>query len=195
MLTKTVIENILILLGESFWVFSIYAQLRKLLKTRNKLGLSAVTQTLNAAGNVAWATYFANRHLWLPFTTNIVMFFLTVVILGYILTNRKQFTKGLLTIAIVGPLTSYLIIKLPHTSGWLGVAYNSLSTLPWFRHLVVTKKSSGISHHTSIFTYGAISCTLSYAILIISFPLITGCLLGFVYTTAIAGYYRNYRHN
>src|ERR1700742_1393565 len=96
--------NILVVVGESFWVFSISAQLLRLIKTRNTRGLSAPSQTLNTARNIAWATYFFINHLWFPFATNVILFFLGTAALGYILSKRKQFAKGLLTIAIVAPL-------------------------------------------------------------------------------------------
>src|SRR4051794_14844587 len=97
----SLLVNILILLGVGFWVCSIAAQLIKLRRTRNTRGLSAPSQILNTAGNIAWATYFGINHLWYPFATNVTMFFLGTAALGYILSNRKQFGKGMLTIAIV----------------------------------------------------------------------------------------------
>src|SRR5258708_30891108 len=116
--------NILVVVGESFWVFSASAQLHRLVKTRNTRGLSALSSTLNAAGGVAWVTYFFINHLWFPFATNLILLFLTTAALGYILSNRMQFAKGLAAIAIVGPLTSYLLIVHPGWGGWMGMGYN-----------------------------------------------------------------------
>jgi uncharacterized protein with PQ loop repeat len=192
MLTKTVIENILIVLGESFWVFSAFAQLRRLLKTSDKLGLSPISQTANATGDIAWATYFASRHLWYPFATNIIIIALTILILGYTLTNKRQFSKGLLAIVIFGPTTSLLLLNFPHIAGWIGVLYNNIAAAPWLIHVIRTKKTSGISRHSLVWTYAAITFTFSYAILIISFPLMAGCLLGIFTTSIITRYYFRY---
>jgi uncharacterized protein with PQ loop repeat len=193
MLTKTIIENTLILIGESFWVFSSTAQLIKLLKTHNKHGLSPVNQAINAAGNVAWITYFASRHLWFPFTTNFLLFFITVAVLGYTLTNKRLFMRGITAIAIVGPLTSILLILVPHIGGWLGVAYNTAASTPWLVHIIKTKKTSGISSHSLALAYSATLFTLAYAILIVSYPLIVGCLLGLTYDGLTIRYYLRYR--
>jgi hypothetical protein len=137
----TLIENALIVIGESAWVLSAAAQLRRLVKTRNTRGLSAPSQTLNAAGNIGWCTYFALNHLWFPFVTNIVVVTLTIAILGFTLANRKQFVRGLLTIAIVGPLTSFVLFHFPAQSGWLGMSYNWLAATPQLNSDRAQKKS------------------------------------------------------
>jgi uncharacterized protein with PQ loop repeat len=191
-ISRSVIENSLILVGEGFWVLSAAAQLRRLVKTRNIKGLSAPSQTLNAAGNVGWCTYFALRHLWYPFATNILVLLLTVAILGYTLSNRKQFGRGLATIALVGPLTSYMLIRYPASSGWVGMAYNWLASTPWLIRIVTGKKVSGLSERALYFAVGAMICTLAYALLINAAPLIAGCLQGLVYAAVIMTYY--YRH-
>jgi hypothetical protein len=118
MFEKLVIVNTLIILGESFFVFSSYSQLRKLIKTRNPRGLFAPTTALNAAGNIAWIVYFISQNLWVPIITNAIMFILTIFILGLLLSNRKQFAKGLISIAVLGPLTALIIINFPGFSGW-----------------------------------------------------------------------------
>jgi uncharacterized protein with PQ loop repeat len=194
MTQKIVIENLLIIIGESFWIISAAAQLMHLIKTRKRQGLSAINQSLNGAGNVAWMTYFASRHLWFPFTTNFILFFLTLAILGHILTNKRLFYKGITTILVIGAITSFILIGYPIVSGWLGVTYNSLSAVPWLKRVIKIKRTSGISYHSLLADYVAMSCTLAYAILIISFPLMTGCILGLVSTTVIANYYFRYRH-
>jgi uncharacterized protein with PQ loop repeat len=55
---QMVIETILILSAECFFIFSNASQLFKLIKTKDRNGLSAINQTFNGAGNIAWATYF-----------------------------------------------------------------------------------------------------------------------------------------
>lgn len=188
----SLLVNILIVVGEGFWVFSIGAQLFKLYRTRNTRGLSAPSQTLNAAGNVTWATYFAVNHLWFPFTTNVVMFFLATITLGYILSDRKQFGKGLVAIMVIAPLTSYVLITHPNAGGWLGMVYNWIAGTPWLFRILRRKKVSGLSEHGIYFALGAMACVLAYGLIIRSWPLIAGCIQGFVYELVVLKYY--YRH-
>lgn len=185
-------ENILIVIGEGAWVFSAAAQLRRLIKTRNTKGLSAPSQTLNAAGNVGWCTYFALNHLWFPFVTNIMIFALAIALLGFTLADKKQFTRGLLTIAIIGPLTSYVLISFPGTGGWLGMLYNWTAATPQLARIIRRKKVSGLSERGLYFAVTAMLFTLTYALLIRSWPLITGCTQGLVYAAVMMTYY--YRH-
>ena len=187
--------NILVVVGESFWVFSISAQLLKLYRTRNTHGLSAPSQTLNAAGNVAWATYFAINHLWFPFTTNVIMLFLSATTLAYILSDRKQFGKGLAAILTIGPLTSYILITHPDAGGWIGMAYNWIAGTPWLYRVVKRKKVTGLSEHGIYFALGAMSCVLVYGIIIHSLPLIAGCLQGFIYELTVLRFYYRYRRH
>ena len=191
----SLLVNVLILIGEGFWVCSIAAQLIKIRRTRNTRGLSAVSQTLNTAGNVAWATYFAINHLWYPFATNITMIPLGAAVLGYILSNRKQFGKGMLAIATIGPLTSYLLILSPGSGGWIGMLYNWIAGTPWLIRVVRKKKVSGISAHGIFFALGAMSCVLAYGIIIRAWPLIVGSIQGFVYELTVARYYYRYRRH
>jgi uncharacterized protein with PQ loop repeat len=188
----TLIENALIVIGESAWVLSAAAQLRRLVKTRNTRGLSAPSQTLNAAGNIGWCTYFALNHLWFPFVTNIVVVTLTIAILGFTLANRKQFVRGLLTIAIVGPLTSFALFHFPAQSGWLGMSYNWLAATPQLIRIVRKRKVSGLSERGLYFAVGAMLFTLTYALLIHSSPLVVGCVQGLIYCSVIITFY--YRH-
>jgi uncharacterized protein with PQ loop repeat len=190
----TPIENVLIVIGESFWVFSAAAQLRRLLKTRNTKGLSAPSLTLNAAGNMGWCTYFALNHLWYPFVTNIFVITLTVIILGFTLSNRRQFSRGLVTIAVVGPLTSYLLLCFPGAAGWVGMSYNWLAATPMLIRIVRRRKVSGLSEKSLYFILGAILFTLSYGLLIHSWPLIVGCAQGIVYESIIVRFYYLHRH-
>lgn len=185
--------NLLIIVGEGFWVLSAAAQLRRLVRTRNTRGLSAPSQTLNAAGNIAWCTYFALNHLWYPFVTNVMVISLTIVILGYTLSNRKQFFRGLTTIVIVGPLTSYGLLHFPAEAGWFGMAYNWMASTPQLVRIVGRKKVSGLSQRSLFFATGAMLFVLSYALIIHSLPLITGCLIGLTYEGIIFRYYYRYR--
>jgi uncharacterized protein with PQ loop repeat len=187
--------NILVVVGESFWVFSISAQLLRLIKTRNTRGLSAPSQALNSAGNIAWATYFFINHLWFPFATNVLLFFLGTVALGYILSNRKQFVKGLVTIAIVGPLTSYLLVAHPSWGGWVGMGYNWIAGTPWLYRIVKHKKVSGLSDKGLFFALGAMSCVLAYGLIIQSLPLIVGSIQGFAYELTVLRFYYRYRRH
>jgi len=191
----TPLENLLIVVGEGAWVFSAAAQLRRLIKTRNTHGLSAVSQTLNAAGNVGWCTYFALNHLWFPFVTNIMVLLLAVAIVGYILSNRKQFIRGLVTIAIVGPLTSYMLIHNPGAGGWIGAGYNWLAGTPQLARIIHRKKVSGLSEKGLFFALGALLFALSYGLLIHSAPLVAGCSQGLIYMWITMTYYYRYRHH
>ena len=188
----SLLVNVLIVIGEGFWVFSAAAQLGRVYRTRNTRGLSPPSQTLNAAGSVAWATYFALNHLWYPVVTNIIMIFLGTATLGYTLSNRKKFAQGLISIAIVGPVTSYLLIVHPGAGGWIGMAYNWIAGTPWLIKVVRGKKVSGISERSILFALGAMSCVLAYGIIIRSWPLIVGCIQGFAYELTVLKYY--YRH-
>lgn len=194
MITQTVIENSLIIAGESFWLFSAASQLVRIAKTRNRLGLSAPSQALNAAGNVAWIIYFLSQDLIVPVITNASMLVLTLMVLAYTLSNKKQFLKGLMAIAIIAPITSYLLITHPGISGWIGVAYNAIASTPWLFRVIRTKKTSGISERSLYFTIGAILCTFTYGLLIGSAPLLTGCTFLLGSTLVIMTYYYRYRH-
>jgi uncharacterized protein with PQ loop repeat len=189
----TLLENVLIVIGEGSWVLSAAAQLRRLVKTRNVKGLSAPSQTLNAAGNIGWCTYFALNHLWFPFVTNIMVVTLTVLILGFTLSNRKQFVRGLAAIAIVGPLTSYLLIRFPGAGGWIGMSYNWLAGTPQVGRIIRRKKVSGLSERALYFAVGAMLFTISYGLLIHSWPLIVGCTQGLIYAAVMLTYYYRYR--
>jgi len=185
--------NALIVIGEGFWVLSALAQLRRLVRTRNTRGLSAPSLTLNAAGNMGWCTYFALNHLWYPFVTNIMVITLTIAILGYTLSNRKQFVRGLITIAIVGPITSYALFHFPSESGWLGVLYNWLASTPQLARIIRRRKVSGLSEKGLYCAGGAMLFTMSYALIIHSRPLVTGCAIGLVSSCIILTYYYRYR--
>jgi uncharacterized protein with PQ loop repeat len=191
----SLLVNALIILGESFWMFSAAAQLVRVYRTRNTKGLSPPSQSLNAAGNVAWTTYFTINHLWFPVGTNIIMFFLTVATLGYTLSNRRKFAQGIVSIAVIAPVTSYLLIVHPAAGGWIGMAYNWIAGTPWLLKVVRGKKVSGISERSILFALGAMSCVLAYGLIIHSWPLITGSIQGFAYElTVMRYYYRHRRH-
>jgi uncharacterized protein with PQ loop repeat len=177
--------NALIVTGESFWIFSISAQLRRLIKTRNTQGLSAPTQTLNTAGNVSWATYFTVNHLWFPFFTNVTLFFLGATTLGYILSNRRQFAKGLLAILIVAPVTSYALVRYPAAGGWIGMVYNWIASTPWLYKVVTSKKVTGLSKQSLYFGLGASLCVFVYGVIIRAWPLLAVGAQGFVYQLII----------
>lgn len=191
----SLLVNVLIVVGEGFWVFSTAAQLIKLYRTRDTRGLSPPSQTLNAAGNVAWTTYFTVNHLWFPVATNVIMFFLGTAALGYTLSNRRKFAQGLISIAIVGPVTSYLLITHPGAGGWMGMAYNWIAGTPWLIKVVRGKKVSGISERAIIFALGAMLCVLAYGAIIRSLPLIAGSIQGLVYELTVARYYYRHRHH
>jgi len=195
MLTKTIIENIFLLLGESFWMFSILAQLRKVLKTHKTLGLSAPTITLNAAGNIGWITYFLNRHLWFPVATNIVVVTCSILLLAAVLeNNRVQFRRGLIAIFTIGPITSLLLLSHPALAGWVGMSYNWIAGTPWLIHVLRTNKLTGISARSLAFIWGATTCVLVYGSLIHAAPLIAGSLQGMAYQAVISTRYYKYRH-
>jgi len=193
--TITIVENTLIIVAEGFWILSNSSQLKRLVKTRNRKGLSAPNQTLNGAGNIAWATYFASRRLYVPMVTNLTMLVITATTLAYTLGNKKQFIRGLIAIAIVGPLTSYIIIVFPGVSGWVGVIYNAIASTPWLVHVIRTKKTSGISERSLFFSLGAIICTFTYALLITSAPLVVGCIVGLTTISVAMRYYYRYRYD
>lgn len=194
MITRTIIENLLILIGESFWVASAYSQLSKLIKTKDKRGLSAVNMTLNTTANAAWLVYFATNHLWVGFVSNSIMFFMTGAIVFLLLSSKKQRYSGLVSIFTLGPLTAYLIIVYPGLSGWIGMAFNVIASTPWVIHVMRTKKTSGISEKAMYLAISATLSTMAYAFLINSGPLITGTLIGICYELIILRYYYRYRH-
>ena len=195
MISKTIIENLLIIAAESFWILSCFTQLLRLVKTRDRKGLSAPTQTLNAAGSVAWIAYFTSRQLIVPASTNLINFTITVMTLAYTLSDRKQFARGLLAIATIGPLTSYLLITYPSQSGWVGVVCNVIASTPQLVHVIRTKKTSGISESSLFFAVAALLATFVYGLLVHSIPLMAGCVFGMSSTIIIIAYYYRYRHN
>jgi uncharacterized protein with PQ loop repeat len=194
MIEKVIIENVLIIAGEAFFVFSSYSQLRKLIRTHNPRGLFAPTTTLNAAGNVAWIMYFISQNLWVPVFTNVIMLILTVSILALLLSNKKQFTKGLVSIVILGPLTSFIIVRFPDFSGWTGMIYNTIAATPWLVHVVTTKRVSGLSERSLFLSTGAMTCVLIYGIMTNATPLIAGCVQGLSYMLIVAFHYYYYRN-
>jgi uncharacterized protein with PQ loop repeat len=194
MIEKVIIENALIISGELFFVFSSYSQLRKLIKTRNPRGLFAPNVALNASGNIAWIMYFISQGLWVPIITNIIMLILTVIILGLLLSKKNQFTKGLLSIAIFGPLTATIIIGFPDFSGWTGMIYNTIAATPWLINIVTTKRVSGLSERSLFLSTGAMLCVLTYGIMTNTFPLIAGCVQGLSYMVIVTYHYYSYRN-
>ena len=184
--------NIFIVLGESFWIFSAYAQLRKLRKTRDTKGLSAITITLNAAGNIAWCRYFGLYHLWFPFIANVMVLTLSIGILAYILSDRTKLFGRTAVIIVIGMLTSYILVTSTEQSGWLGVIFNWVAATPWLVKVVTTKRVTGISGKSLFFAALAMLLTLTYALFIHSLPLIAGCLQGLLYISIISGYYYRY---
>ncbi len=188
----SLIVNTLIVIGEGFWVLSATAQLRRLMRTRNVKGLSAVTTTLNTAGNVGWLTYFALNHLWFPVVTNVMILVLSVAILGFILSSRRQFVRGLAAIVIIGPLTSYVLVVHPAAGGWLGMAFNWLAGTPQLAKIMRRRKVSGLSERALYFALGAMLCVLTYGLIIHSLPLVAGCIQGLIYMALTLTYY--YRH-
>lgn len=190
----TLLVNVLIVAGEGFWVFSISAQLVRLAKTRNTHGLSAPAMALNTASCVAWTTYFFVNHLWFPVVSNVIMFFLGATTLAYILSNRRQFAKGMLAIAVIAPITSYALITHPGAGGWLGMAYNWVADTPWLYRVVKRKKVTGLSEYSIYLALSALTCVLAYALIINSWPLIFGCLQSYVYKLIILRFYYRYRH-
>jgi uncharacterized protein with PQ loop repeat len=186
------LENILILVGESFWVVALVAQLGKLIRTRDTKGLSAPTQVLNAAGYVAWITYFVAQGLWFPVATNVISLGLVFGVLYFVLRNKNLYKRGILTIMVVAPITSYVIWSFPEYSGWLGAGYNAIAATPWLIHVLRTTKLSGISKHALWYDQIAMGCTLAYALIIGSAPLIVGCVQGFIFTWIIQ--YRTYKY-
>ncbi len=193
MIPKIILENALILVAEGFWLSSNYSQLRKLSRTRDPRGLFPPTVALNAAGNIAWAAYFALLHLVVPLITNLTMLTITVGILGYLLTDKRLFVKALVSILIIGPIVTFLIIRLPDFSGWTGMIFNMIAATPWLLHVIKTKRTAGLSEVGFYFAFGAMLCTFTYAILISSLPLLMGCVQGLGYTGIIVFYYYRYR--
>ena len=189
----TLAENFLVVIGESAWVFSAGAQLIRLKRTHDTRGLSAITQTLNAAGNIGWCTYFAMNHLWFPFVTNILLLLLTVGTLNFTLHNRRQFLRGLIAILIIGPFTAFMLLTFPSAAGWLAMLYNWAASAPWMIRVIRHKKTSGISEHSLYWSLAATGFTLTYALLIRSAPLITTCAEGLLYQAIIMRYYYRYR--
>jgi len=196
MLTKSIIENVLLLAGESFWAVSILAQLRKVLRTHQTHGLSALSITLNAAGNIGWIVYFVHRQLWFPVGTNIVVVVSAILLLAAVLeNNRHQFRLGLFSIVTVGPLTSLLLVAFPGMAGWIGMSYNWIAGTPWLIHVMKSQKLTGISAQSLAFTWGAMSCVLIYGALIQAPPLVAGSLQGMGYQAVISGRYYKFRHH
>jgi uncharacterized protein with PQ loop repeat len=193
MLTQTVIENVLILLAESFWVFSTFSQLVKLARTKDPKGLFAPTLVLNIAGNFAWITYFSSLGKIVPIFSNVIMATLLVITISYLLTNRKQLIKAIFSIVIIAPLVALLIIRYPSFSGWTGMIFNTISATPWLYHIITTKKTSGLSEKSLYFSLSAITCNLIYAIMIGSAPVLVSGLRGALYTLIIISYYYRYR--
>ncbi len=188
----SLLVNVLIVIGEGFWVFSIASQFIKLYRTRNTKGLSPPSIAFNLSGIIAWATYFYLNHLWYPFATNVMVFTLGTAVLAYTLTNRRKFMQGLLSIAVIGPVTSYLLISNPWAGGWIGMIYNWIANTPWLIKVVIGKKVSGLSERAIFFALGAMACVFAYGVIIHSWPLIIGCIQGYVYELIVLKYY--YRH-
>jgi uncharacterized protein with PQ loop repeat len=194
MLTKTIIENIFLIIGESFWFISGFTQLKHLIKTRDTHGLSAVSTTLNSAAGIAWIVYFIHIQLWFPVLTNIAVCSIGITTLGYILSNRRLFSKGLLAIAIIAPITSYALVTYPAAAGWLAMVYNWIANTPQLYRVVSRRKVTGLSERALFATWVAMTCVLIYGSMIQSMPLVVGSLIGMTYEAIIMRYYYRYRH-
>lgn len=194
MLTKTIIENIFLVIGESFWFFSAVTQLRHVIKTGNTRGLSAPSVTLNAAGNIAWIVYFVDLKLWFPVFTNALVLAAVLPLIGYILSDKKKFGAALASIVTIGPTTSYFLINYLGIAGWLAMSYNWIAGTPQLIKVINHKKVPGFSEHAILFAIGATASVIIYATLIGAKPLIIGGIQGIIYELIIASYYYRYRH-
>ncbi len=112
-MTNTIIvQTLLIGSSEAFWLSACFSQMMKVVRTRDTKGLSVITTTLYAAGNVAWMTYFFTEHLWLALAGDLLLFLMTIVTVAYMLGNRKQFYRALGSIVINLYAVSVTIAKL-----------------------------------------------------------------------------------
>lgn len=193
MITKTIIENTFLIIGESFWFFAGFTQLKHVIKTRNTKGLSAPSVTLNAAGNIAWIVYFIGLGLWFPVFTNLLVLSVTLPLIGYILADRRKFFGALASIASIGPITSYFLIYFSNISGWLAMSYNWMAGTPQLIKVINHKKIPGFSEHSILFVIGATTSVVIYGSLIGAKPLIVGGIQGIIYELIIAYYYYSYR--
>lgn len=193
MVSTIIIQAALIIASEAFWVSSASAQLVRVIKTRDVHGLSAVTITLYAAGNVAWMTYFATLHLWLAFAGDMLILLVTVILLGYILRDRQLFYRGVASIAVIGPTAGLALIMFPASSGWIGVSLNVVAEIPQMYRIIRYKKVSGISVHSQLYAVGAIICTLAYGLMVHATPLVVGCAQGIVFISITLLYRYLYR--
>lgn len=195
MLTKTIIENFFLLVGESFWFFAGVSQLRHTIKSGNTKGLSAVSVTLNAAGNIAWIVYFVGLNLWFPVFTNVLVLSVTLPLIGYILADRKKFYQALGSIAVIGPSTSYLLINFTSISGWLAMSYNWIAGTPQLIKVISHKKITGFSERSIWMVLVATSSVVIYGTLIGAKPLIIGGIQGIIYELVVVYHYYRYRHS
>lgn len=193
-MTQQTLETILILASELFFISANASQLIKLIRTRNRKGLSAVNQSLNASGNAAWMTYFISIQRLLPTVTNAIMLLITVAMLAFTLADRTKFAKGIVAVIGIGGLISLSIIYFPQYAGWVGVLCNLAAMTPWVVHILHTKKTSGISDKYIFLSLGAIACNFTYAILIQSAPVLTGALIGIIGNLMVLFLYYKYRN-
>lgn len=194
-LSKTVVENFFLLVGESFWFFAGASQLRHVIKSGNTKGLSAVSVTLNAAGNIAWIVYFVGLNLWFPVVTNALVLSVTIPLIGFILADRRKFYSALGSIAAIGPTTSYILIKFTSVSGWLAMSYNWIAGTPQIIKVIQHKKITGFSEHSIWMVIVATTSVIIYGSLIGALPLIVGGIQGIIYELVVVYHYYRYRHN
>lgn len=193
MITKTIIENIFLLIGESFWFFAGASQLKHVIKTKNTRGLSAPSVTLNSAGNIAWIVYFINLKLWFPVFTNLLVLSVTVPLIGFILADKRKFYSALGSIGAIAPSTSWILINFSNISGWLAMSYNWIAGTPQLLKVINHKKITGFSEHAILFVLGATSSVVIYGTLIGAKPVIAGGIQGLIYELVVTYYFYSYR--
>lgn len=124
---------------------------------------------------------------------DVIMFVLSAITLGFILSHKTKFLQGLLAIAVIGPVTCLALVMNPLLGGWIGVTYNWSAGTPQLIHIVRSKRVSGISEHGIFYAFGAMFCVLAYAVIIHSYPLIVGCLQGIAYEYVVLSHFLKYR--
>ncbi|TXG77105.1 hypothetical protein E6P97_02385 [Patescibacteria group bacterium] len=193
-MNQVILESTLILVAGLFFVAGNLAQLIRLIKTRDRKGLSAPNQALNASGNVAWIVYFITQHHALPVITNALMCITLIATLGFTLANKVIFIRSIAAVIFIGGGIAAAIITLPAYAGWIGVACNTIAMMPWIIRIIYTKKTSGLSERALYLGTGAILCSAAYAVLIESTPLLVGNLLGLIGNGIALRYCYTYRY-
>lgn len=182
-------ERLIVILLSSLaeLIFSIAGllQLRKLIKKKDKSGLSSWSWIFSTASAVAWMRYGFSIELWPMVVATILWLPISVGVLQFLVKPSKR-VQVLFVILVLSVTFTVLIEKSGQLAGWVGVGIGIVSVSPQIRRAIIDKKLSGISVGSFAVNVFGNGITLVYGTILGSAPLITSGVLFTVFNTFIA---------